>query len=286
MTGGIYWLASYPKSGNTWFRAFLRNLLDDGARPADINELETGEIASSRAWVDDVLGFDTADLTPEEVERLRPAVYGWALRGSEPSYHKIHDAYTYTVGGEPLVGREATRGALYIVRNPLDVAISQANHCGIDVDRSIALLSDEGHRLGQRRKGLPNQLTQRLLSWSRHVKSWVDAEDLRCEVVRYEDMLHDPRATFQRACRSLALPEDPARIEKAIRFSAFGELSAQEARKRFRERPGRAPEPFFRRGRAGGWRGTLTPDQVDRVVRDHGEVMQRFGYLDERGDPR
>ncbi|MEJ2083836.1 MAG: sulfotransferase, partial [Acidobacteriota bacterium] len=36
---GIVWLASYPKSGNTWLRAFLMNFLDPGKRPVDINQL-------------------------------------------------------------------------------------------------------------------------------------------------------------------------------------------------------------------------------------------------------
>ena len=54
--GGIYWLASYPKSGNTWFRAFLCNLQEDGEEPADINDLATGGIASARGWLDEVLG--------------------------------------------------------------------------------------------------------------------------------------------------------------------------------------------------------------------------------------
>ncbi len=84
--GGIYWLASYPKSGNTWFRVFLRNLLEDGDKPADINEIHTGSIASGRGWLDEVLGFDTAELEPDEVDRLRPEVYRWSIRNEEVGY--------------------------------------------------------------------------------------------------------------------------------------------------------------------------------------------------------
>jgi hypothetical protein len=50
---GIYWLASYPKSGNTWFRAFMRNLLANSDHPVSINELNTGSIASSPGWIDE-----------------------------------------------------------------------------------------------------------------------------------------------------------------------------------------------------------------------------------------
>ena len=282
--GGIYWLASYPKSGNTWFRAFLHNIQDDGEEPADINDLATGGIASARGWLDEVLGFDTAELTPDEVERLRPVVYDWSSRDEEIGYHKIHDAYTLTADGKPLVGREATLGALYIVRDPRDVAPSAANHWKCTVDEAIERMERPQMALARSRRSLPSQVRQRLLSWSAHVLSWVDAPGLRCEIVRYEDMQADPFATFTRAAAFLDLPHDPDRVSKAIRFSSFDELSRQEADRGFRERPQNA-ERFFRRGTSGGWRDTLTAAQAERIAAAHGEVMRRFGYLDDRGAP-
>ena len=276
---GIYWLASYPKSCNTWFRTFLRNLQNDGDQPVDINDLATGSIASHRGWLDEVLGFDTAELTPDEVERLRPAVYRWALREREIGYHKIHDAYTLTSDDEPLVS--APLGALYILRNPLDVAPSAANHWHCSIDAAIAKMADPEMALARSRKSLPSQVRQRLLTWSQHVLSWVDAPGLNCRVIRYEDMLHDPLSTFGLATDFLQLPRN--RLETAIRFSDFRELARQEAEKGFRERP-QHTERFFRAG-GSTWRDKLTQEQVDRIVTDHGAVMRRFGYLDENGDP-
>ncbi len=281
---GIYWLASYPKSGNTWFRAFLQNLLEDGDRPVDINELATASIASARDWLDDVLGFDSADLDADELERLRPEVYRWPPRDDEIAYHKIHDAYTYTAAGEPLVSREATRGALYILRNPLDVVPSYANHNASSLDEAIACMGDYRYALCKSRKQLTKQVRHKLLSWSGHVLSWVDAPALNCHVLRYEDMLIDPVAAFTGAVRFLGLPDDPVRIEKAIRFSAFQELARQEAEKDFYERSPCA-ERFFRQGKSGSWRTLLKPEQVARIIADHGEVMRRFGYLDVDGRP-
>lgn len=281
---GIYWLASYPKSGNTWFRAFLQNLLEDSDRPVDINELATGCLASDRGWLDDVLGFDSADLDAGEVERLRPEVYRWSSRDGEMAYYKIHDAYTFTAAGEPLVSREATLGALYILRNPLDIAPSYANHNDSSLDETIAYMSDYRHTLCKSRKRLFGQTRQKLLSWSEHVLSWVDVPALNCQVLRYEDMLMDPVAAFTGAVRFLGLPDDPVRIEKAIRFSDFQELAGQEAERGFYERPPRA-ERFFRHGKSGSWRNRLSPEQIARIVADHGEVMRRFGYLDADGRP-
>ena len=283
--GGIYWLASYPKSGNTWFRAFLQNLLEDGDEPVKINDLATGAIASARGWLDEVLGFDTAELTDDQVDRLRPEVYRWSVKSGEPEYHKIHDAYTWTSDGRPVVGRGATLGALYIIRNPLDVAPSYANHSNCTIDEAIETMGRAGAMSSRSRKRLRSQVRQKLLSWSGHVLSWVDAPGLKIEIVRYEDMLQDGPATFTRAARFLRLPESPERIEKAIRFSRFEALSKQEADEGFKERP-HDTERFFRRGRSGGWRDTLNAEQVRRIVLQHGPVMRRFGYLDDAGNPR
>ena len=95
-------------------------------------------------------------------------------------------------------------------------------------------------------------------------------------------MLSEPQATFARAAHFLQLPADPERIAKAIRFSDFRELARQEREKGFRERPHHT-ERFFRSGTSGGWREKLTEVQVRRIIADHGEVMHRFGYLDETG---
>jgi len=282
---GIYWLASYPKSGSTWLRAFLHNLREDAEGPADINELTTGGIAAERGRLDEVLGFDTADLTADEVDLLRPAAYAWAAREGGIDYRKIHDAYTPAGAGEPLVGREGTLGAVYVVRNPLDVAPSAASHWGCTVDEAIASMGRPEMALAGSRRVLEPQVRQRLLTWSAHVLSWVDAAGLRCEVVRYEDMEAAPQETFTRVAAFLELPHDAARVEKAVHFSRFDELAGQETAKGFRERSRHAGR-FFRSGRSGGWRTALTQEQVRRIVADHGAVMRRFGYLDGDGEPR
>ena len=131
MDKGIFWLASYPKSGNTWFRVFLAHVLNQAEAPIDINHLNTGQIASSRPWLDEALGFDSASLTHDELDALRPLVYQWYHETIDKiGYHKIHDAYTYISHDAPLIPNQSCLGAIYFIRNPLDVAISFANQNG------------------------------------------------------------------------------------------------------------------------------------------------------------
>ncbi|WP_370235745.1 sulfotransferase domain-containing protein [Brevundimonas sp.] len=287
MTGRLFWLASYPKSGNTWFRAFVRNLNSESGTPASINDLSSGGIASSRAWMDDVLGFDTSELDREETARLRPAVYGFASEHTRAfNYHKIHDACHRVDGGQWLVNADATAGALYLIRNPLDVAISYAHHEACSIDAAIAKMADPEHRMapdnGDR---LKPQVEQRLLTWSGHVRSWVDNPDIPIHVIRYEDMKTDSHRVFTAAAGFLKLPVELERIDHALSQSAFEKLRAQEDETPFRERNPRSAN-FFRKGVAGDWQTTLSGAQIDRVVQAHGDVMKRFGYLDAAGSPK
>jgi aryl sulfotransferase len=282
--GGIVWLASYPKSGNTWLRVFLTNLIRDGAEPANINALVGGPIASSRLLFDELTGLEASDLTPQEIELLRPEVYEQlADEAEETRFLKVHDAYTYTADGRELLPRRAARGAIYLLRNPLDVAVAFAHHSCRDLDVVIRRMADEEYAMAAGSDRLVDQLCQRLLSWSNHVRSWVEAP-MPVKVLRYEDMKQQPLETFTAAARFAGLPDEPARVGKAMAFSDFQESQRQERESGFGEKPPQA-DSFFREDGWGYWRREMTPEQAARVIREHREVMQQFGYLTAAGEP-
>jgi Sulfotransferase domain len=277
--GKIIWLASYPKSGNTWFRVFLTNLTQDSDTPADINDLERTPIASARPLFDDAAGVEASDLTHDEIDRLRPLLYEQLAENSEETlFMKVHDAFTVTSDGTPMFARAATRGAIYFIRNPLDVAVSYAHHSAAPIDRTIKSMGRANHALVSNPNRLHNQLRQRLLTWSGHVLSWVDEPGLPVHVMRYEDMKRNTFDVFRGAVRFAGLPDDRARIEKALSFSEFSVLQAQEQELGFREKMPRS-KSFFRKGETGSWREALTERQVQQIIADHGPVMRRFGYL-------
>ncbi|MGE0492723.1 MAG: sulfotransferase domain-containing protein [Vulcanimicrobiota bacterium] len=273
----IVWLASYPKSGNTWFRALLSNYLSDSDEPVDINKMATGPIASARVYFDECIGVAASDLTFPEVVRLRPQVYRQLAQGrSFPLFVKAHDAYLYSLEGDPVFPPEATRAALYLVRNPLDVCISYAHHNDCPIEQAITMMADPKHQLAPRGGGLPGQLPQRLGSWSGHVRSWLRSK-LPVQVIRYEDLKADTQAVFSNALAFCGLECDPGRVRKAVEFADFKKLKQQESEKGFQEKPINA-KSFFRQGRSGGWRDQLTPNQVEQIVSDHSEVMAELGY--------
>jgi aryl sulfotransferase len=280
----IIWLASYPKSGNTWFRVFLTNLLRDADAPASINELESTPIASSRGVFDNNMGFEASDLTAEEIDRLRPELYvHLAENAREPLFMKIHDAYTDVADSIPLIPHQATGGALYFVRNPLDVAVSFAHHSGTDYDASISRMADEDFAFCRQRDRLHIQLRQKLLSWSGHVLSWVDRTPFPVCVLRYEDMKSQSLETFENAVHFAGLAYTREQIQKALEFSSFDVVRQLEEAEGFREKSPSSSR-FFRKGKIGSWREELSDKQAQQIVHDHEEVMHRFGYLDESGE--
>jgi len=279
--GGIVWLASYPKSGNTWLRLLLANLLGAGDRPADINRmgLDSRPLAA-RHEVEDLAPIDTTLLTPDEVDLLRPRVLE-AVVAAETGrlFVKCHDAYRCNVAGEPVLGRGTGAAAVYVVRDPRDVAVSLAHHNGRSIDVTIAHMADERCTTSANGSRPTRQVPQLLSTWSGHVESWASQRDVPVHVLRYEDLLADPTGRFGAVAAFLGLAATGEAIARAVRFADFSELQRQERRDGFSERLSWSTAPFFRSGRAGAWADVLTPAQAATIVADHGPVMERFGYV-------
>lgn len=253
----ILWLASYPKSGNTWLRAFLQSYRQDGG-PVDLNALD----AAALDWQGfaQAVGVPPADLTADEVRNLRPAVHrSQAAHGVSLRLLKVHDAFERTPAGEWLLPPEVSRGAIYLLRNPLDVAVSLAHHMQGPVERAVELMCSPPTML----RPLPQALAgewfgERLLSWSGHVLSWVDQRAISVHVVRYEDMQARPLETFAGVVACTGAPLDRDRVQRAVEASRFDRLQAQEAERPFLEGPWNV-ERFFRTGVVGDWRTALPP---------------------------
>ena len=278
--GPIIWLASYPKSGNTWLRAFLTSYLRADSEPFSINAL-IGGTPCKRIPFDEYLGSASSDMTQEEILEARPRFH--VLLAEElawPTFLKVHDACIRAPRGAALFPRSATAGAVYLIRNPLDVAVSLAHHYGMGVDAAIAEMRNAAAILDPQTAWINRRLPQPLLTWSAHVSSWQRDVEFPVHVVRYEDLLADPVAGFGGIVRFCGLDWSSARLARADRETTFGRLRGQEARFGFNEKPPAAAR-FFRVGVAGAWRTTLRSGQVRSLVATHGPMMDRFGYLRE-----
>ncbi len=274
---GIVWISSYPKSGNTWTRIFLANLIlneNEPITPDRVAEVCMSE--ASKSWTAPLLkdGQSFDDLSFLDIAKLRIEAQKRAVKiNKNVVLLKTHN-YLGEFAGLPLCNMSATAAAIYIVRDPRDVAVSGADHFGVSLDETIELMN----KPSAMSEPDESQIYEVYSSWSKHVKSWTQSKHNRLIVLRYEDMLADPHKVLGDLARKLGVTKDEERIKRAVEFSSFKQLQALEAEKGFVERSHKS-EKFFRSGKAGGWREVLTDKQRYRIEKDHKAQMTRFGYL-------
>lgn len=275
--GNIVWIASYPKSGNTWLRAFIYNLIESPQQPGRIADLPGWfEDESKPRWYDPYAG--AAGLSFDQALALRPQVHQdiAASRARGSVFVKTHNMFGQ-LGGVALHNPAVTAGAIYIVRNPLDVVLSVADHFGIGIDDAIDFMASE-------ETGMPTNaenVASYVGSWSTHVASWTAIPHASFLVIRYEDLHDRPLKAFGAVAKLLGLAQDRERLRRAVRFASFGELRKQELASGFVERSP-SSRHFFRRGTKNQWLGLLSDGQVARIVARHREQMDRFGYVPPR----
>lgn len=274
----LIWLASYPKSGNTWLRLFLTDLLGNKDQPVNINEDTLGSIISDPLWLQRLTGISTELLTPSEINALRKiALCDLNRQLDHHLYFKVHDQFTCPHSGEPIVPVSETYKAVYIIRNPLDITLSFANYYNQSVDETIKIMANRSWRIAPINIIKANQFEQYLGHWSDHVNSWCSVREFPVKIVRYEDLLASPVKHFKSIARFLDLNVDEEQIKRSVDHTRFDRLKEQEEKSGFQSNPSPSTQ-FFRKGQALAWKEAMTPKQVDTVYKYHEEVMATHGY--------
>lgn len=277
-SGNIVWLASFPKSGNTWLRAMISALLHPEQKLDDLNSINGGRELVERQFLDDVCGIDSANLPYDRllpyIRQMRLAVSAGAI---SPWFSKTHDRFGFTADGEALFPATATRLAILITRNPCDIAVSLAAHYSSSLDAAVERVCDPAYALNMTPGKGSELLPVRIGDWSGFNRSWLDQAEFQLLLLRYEDMVADPAKALRVVAQAAGLAAQEAAIQRAVAASAFDRLRALEESTGFAEKP-IGMRHFFRSGRIGQWREMLHPKQVDRIICCHNSMMIRLGY--------
>ncbi len=302
--GRIVWLASFPKSGNTWMRAIVTAL---GTHPQlfAVNQLGSGSQPHHVGSALGAFGIDPRWFDRSEADLLRTALamrngaarpagdVGDDATGSgdstgndtgpdgsadrtAPRLRKTHEVHRPGAADRPPFPLEATRAAILVVRDPRDVVCSYAPFFGLDLDDAVDAVGRD--HVGGR--GSPARATtaQPWGSWSSHTRSWLDPEvPFPVHLIRYEDLRTDAVATLGPVFDRIGLVCTQAQLRDAVEQSSFERLRDSEDERGFREVSPATPR-FFRSGRSGGWRDELDDDQVAAIEADHGPLMVELGY--------
>lgn len=212
--------------------------------------------------------FNTKDVN--EWLRVRPKALA-LIAQSKPGTHfvKTH-CQPIRVQGCDLIPPQLTVGAVYMLRNPFDLAPSFARHYSADVDTAIGQMCDTDGMMGTE-SGMRDATGR----WDDHVNNWTQVPGLPRHVVRYEDMLEAAPKTVRELLDFLSVKPDSARLARAIKATSFNQLKKQEEELGFQERPD-GMKRFFAKGEAGVWRDELTPEQVARIRSEFLPTLEKW----------
>ena len=273
--GKLVWIASFPKSGNTWLRMLLANYLANSPKPIPLSDINKFTFGDNRAEYFEAVarGRKFADLSDRDLLRLTPAVHArMAAQTPNRALLKTHNL-NQKIHGVPLITPEVTAGAIYLVRNPLDVVASYSDHLGEGIDYTIAEMANPKARTYR----IPGYAGDYRGGWSDHVRSWCETSVFPVLVVRYETLMAEPEESLAKICKFLQLPITADRIRRAVDHSRFDVLAADERASGFSERSPHS-KAFFREGAVGKGKALLSQAQESRLYTDHGPVMRALGY--------
>jgi hypothetical protein len=271
----IHWIASYPKSGNTWVRAIVDRIVH-AERPFDINAL--GKTAPSFASLTqkhvERHGIALSGSAPGEVRRWwTPLQRELCAAADQPVFLKTHNVAARFDSG-PFPDPDSSASAIYILRDPRDVALSYAWHYKMTVGLAVvALCTSSAFNIKQEALGL----TELLMSWGEHVQGWTSLKSCPLLVLRYEDLLADPATAVRQIGKFLDRPLSADQVAEIVAATSFQQLQGQEKAHGFNESV--RPDGFFRTGTAGQWRDVKDQSVFAPLIDKNGRTMRRHGYL-------
>jgi hypothetical protein len=270
----LIWLASYPKSGNTWLRCFFSALFYE--QNFDLNNLEFDEVFANQAIFSMLVKKDIADFDEHQLEIERRKVLDFYLKTKPSPYLlKIHDKYMLSSSDDlPISHTNRPTAAIYIVRNPFNLTISFARYLGVSIDEIIdQYVCKSGATIFMNHR-FPRQIG----TWQEHLMSWKEQTEIPVIFVRYEDLKMNPYQNFKKILSFLALDFTENKIREAIKKSDFNTLKQMESMGGFRERL-LADVPFFHSAEIDKGTKELNYTQKQKIKDQNQDAMKIFGYL-------
>ena len=287
MNKKIFWIASYPKSGNTWMRAILTSLFftKDGIFFFDLfNSTSIFEHAERFEFVKELNFKDYNKLSELEVlskywiEGQKKTV----IKGDFAFFKTHHACINY--GSNNFASTNNTLGAIYMIRDPRDVVVSYSQHIGKKIDETIYLMKKIGastlYKTGSNTKN--KKYFSYISSWDDNIKSWENVPFPKM-IIKFEDLLDNPKQIiidiidFFKKNYNVNFSNIDKKIKNIVDTTNFEKLRNFENENGFLEATKHSK--FFREGKKKQWQKILTPEQTKEIEKYFNDIMKKYNYL-------
>ena len=276
----ITWIASYPKSGNTWMKLFLKCYFNGSSNNFSINNRK-GDIFTIETFpmVNKFKEMNINFLNFEDIAKNWIEMQTLINLNNKTNYLKTHNAMC-SINNYQFTNNQNTIGAIYIVRDPRDIALSYASFLNKKIDDTIDyMISDNAFEQDL----FQNTLYKKSVmgSWSYHYNSWKNYKAKKIIIVKYEDMITKTNDTFFRILKYLSninnIEINEKKMFDAINVTSFTKLKKLEDEDGFEENP--TDKPFFRNGQVGEWKLKLKKSQIEKIENKFSKEMKELKYI-------
>ena len=291
----ILWLASYPKSGNTWVRTIIGQIISQ-----NFDEKKVFQTAKQIRLYPSKIDFLELDddfkykKFPKEKKKIifDKTVVNWEISQNKINLNnKINIFKTHNMLCKLEVGKkfysftnlENSLGVIHVVRDPRNITTSLKNHFSFDSeDKILEFITNENQTLGIEE----NEVPQLLSSWKSHYNSWKRFPKNNI-LIKYEDLVLNPQKEIKRLIEFLKqffkIILSDNHIDEIIKNSSFKNLENLEKKGLFNEnaidnKTGELKK-FFNLGEKNNWKNLLTRDVSNNIEQNFYSELKELGYL-------
>ena len=291
MSKHIFWISSYPKSGNTLIRAIITSLFFSRDGEFQFEQLKHTTQFETRNRLNLIKKINEEDFL--NLDQLKVLSKYWLTLQKKENlkinkgfgFVKSHSSYV-AISNNWFTNSSNTAGYIYIIRDPRDIAISWAKHTNLTYDQSIDFMLDFNSCIEWARANseLPDHIKPRsfLSSWDEHVASWTN-NDLSVPklILKYEDVVYKKKEVlneivdfFEKSFK-INFNLDKIKLNNIIKTTDFQKLKSQESMLGFTEA---VSGTFFRQGEKNQWKNILNLAQINKLENKFRDFMNKFGY--------
>ena len=287
----IFWISSYPKSGNTLVRAMISALFFSKDGKFQLDQLKHSSQFEQRSRLNILKNINNEDFL--NLDKLKILSKYWLIlqdkkyMGVEKGFGfmKSHSCFV-SLFNNWFTNSHNTAGYIYIVRDPRDIAISWSNHANLSYDESINFMIDFRSCIewAQTKSLLPDNIKPQTFvsSWDEHVLSWTNNRlEVPKLILKYEDLVYKKDESIKLMMsffeKNFNIKFDLAdqKIANILETTSFNKLKSHEEKNGFAEATSGA---FFRKGIKNQWKHELNVKQIKKIENKFRDFMNKFGY--------